>query len=47
MFKVGETIRRLFKKFFLCVFNRVLGLEERYYRSEICDWGYSNVQGTI
>ena len=35
-----ETVNKLFKK--ICVFHRFLRFEEGYYRSEICDWGYSN-----
>ena len=31
---------------FLCL-NRILRSEEGYYRSEISDWWYSNVPGTI
>ena len=30
-----------------CVFNKILRFEEGYYRSEICDWWYSNVPGII
>ena len=35
------------KKSMFCIFNRILRFEEAYYKSEICDWGYSNVSGTI
>ena len=39
--------QKIVQKSMFLVFNRILRFEEGYYGSKICEWGYSNVPGTI
>ena len=39
--------QKIVQKSMFCVFNRILGFEEGYYRSEMRHWLYSNMPGTI
>ena len=43
----GNNQKIVEKSMFFCVFNRSLRLQEGYYKSEICEWQYSNVPETI
>ena len=41
------NILKIVENQYFCVFDIILTLEEGCYQSEICDWRYSNIPGTI